>query len=89
MRPNNRPITKQINEKFIKKLILCGDPGKQTFSALDYSKVRDQLAEEYYSFVSANFDKHSLDQVNFGDDMYLNGTLDDSDYDLLIDIEKL
>ncbi|MBU0626194.1 hypothetical protein KKG31_07740 [Patescibacteria group bacterium] len=84
-----RVVDQEELAKIYTKIATCRYPGKKTFDVVDYDDVRMTLSAEYYAFVDANFDKQTLEQVNFGDDMYINATLDDSDYDLLIDIEKI
>lgn len=45
-------------------------------------------ANDIYSQMYINGDSiASFDQINFGDDMFWNGKLDDADYDLLYDID--
>ncbi|MFZ2912184.1 MAG: hypothetical protein WAZ75_03810 [Candidatus Absconditicoccaceae bacterium] len=47
-------------------------------------------ANDIYSQMYINGDSiASFDQINFGDDMFRNGKLDDADYDLLYDIDVI
>lgn len=48
------------------------------------------LIQNSYSYVSANAGfLHTFDQDNFGEEYFQNGSLDDSEYDLLIDIQTI
>ena len=53
-------------------------------------KTCSTKANDLYSKMYINGDSiASFDQINFGDDMFWNGKLDDADYDLLYDIDVI
>jgi hypothetical protein len=43
----------------------------------------------YQQFSQNKNNLQSFNQNNFGDDLFWNGSLDDSDYDLMIDINNI
>lgn len=54
---------------------------------LELSKTCSQkLNEIYISLYSSDSDISTFDQINYWDDLFWNGKLDDADYDLLYDI---
>lgn len=55
----------------------------------DYTAIQKNLIELYYQSVHGNFYASTLAQDNVGEDLFRNGTLDDSNFDLLVDINAL
>ncbi len=55
----------------------------------DYSLLQRELSLLYYQFLSSSFLTSTLEQENYWEDLFRNGDPDDSQFDLLVDIQFL
>jgi len=55
----------------------------------DYQNVQNEILSIYNTFIENNFNMQTLNQDNYGEDLFWNGTLDDSDFDLMIDMDEI
>jgi hypothetical protein len=55
----------------------------------DFVRVQKNLITLYYQSLNSNFYSSTLAQDNVGEDLFRNGNPDDSDFDLLVDINTL
>lgn len=83
------PTTGEILRAY-KQIIRCRDPDATMPNFSDKGHIDQVFANEYASpSLDQNYAMATLRDANFGRDIYKNATLDDSDYDLLIDIEAI
>lgn len=75
--------------KSYKKIIMCRHTETKLIVTDLYENVRNTLNYNYNGVVNNVHKMATVTQVNFGEDLYINWTLDDSDYDLMIDIDKI
>jgi len=72
-----------------KAIIRCRAWDKNQMTPTDYQKVRNVLNDQYNKVLKNNYDLFTTKQSNFGEDLFVNGSLEDSDFDLLVDIDKI
>lgn len=51
--------------------------------------IKQRVGKQYYTIENNYTDLWSFKEQNFGEDLFTNGTLDDSAYDILIDIKNI
>lgn len=54
-----------------------------------YPLCRQTVSNQFTSTLPLALKQNTLDSANHGDDMFYNGTLDDSPFDLLVDMQKI
>ena len=82
--PSKRDVVKSY-ERFL----LCRKGQTDFVDISDSEDVSRVLNKEYGDPIDTNFNQETLKQINFWDDTFQNGTLDDGDYDLWVDIDKI
>jgi len=55
----------------------------------DYFALQREIASLYYQFLSSSFLTTNISQDNYGEDLFRNGDPDDSQFDLLVDIQSI
>lgn len=70
-----------------KRFLSCGKTVYLTID--DYTILEKDITKLYYQYLTNGFMLSTMDQSTFGEDLFWNGTLDDSDFDLLVDINAL
>lgn len=78
------------------KIALCVQPDENSKNATEevytqerYALCRNTVYDAFDNSFSIAAKLNTLDAVNNGDDIFFNGTLDDSPFDLLLDIQKI
>ena len=84
--PRSLPTPASINASYF-RFFACDKITRPT--AGDFTRVQDNLIALYYQSVNGVFYSSTLAQDNVGEDLYRNGTTDDSAYDLLVDINTI
>jgi len=51
--------------------------------------INNEINLVYYNIYATNYAVSNLNKSNFGSDLFRNGTLDDSDFDILYDINQV
>lgn len=54
-----------------------------------YPLCRQVVSQQFTSTLPIAMKQNTLDSANHGDDMFFNGTLEDSPFDLLVDMQKI
>ena len=84
--PWSLPTPASINESYF-HFFACD--GIKTPSTDDFTRVQNNLMALYYQSVNGVFYSSTLAQDNVGEDLFRNGTTDDSVFDLLVDISTI
>ncbi len=58
-------------------------------SVAEYQQCVNDVSEKFNRYISVFMDQNTLTTQSFGDEIFENGTLEDSNYDLLYDIEQI
>ena len=72
-----------------KQVLRCRNLQTDFITVSDYEDVRYILAADYGIFAPTITNQLTLSQAHYWDDIFQNGSLDDSDYDLLVDIDQI
>ncbi len=51
--------------------------------------IRERIRNQYYMIDNNYMDQNSFKELTYGEDLFTNGTLDDSAYDILVDIKNI
>ncbi|MEI7920089.1 MAG: hypothetical protein WCH65_08300 [bacterium] len=81
------PMTKEINKSYA-KFFAC----KHISSPANIDQItalNNEINTIYFAGYTNTYSMSTLNQDNFGSDLFWNGTLDDSDFDLLYDINQV
>ena len=54
-----------------------------------YNSLNNEINKLYYELYITEYRQQTLNQENFGSDFFWNGSLDDSDFDILYDINQV
>jgi hypothetical protein len=79
--------TKAAIDKSYQKFFAC--KGIQNPLASHYEAFNVEINKLYYETYITNYRQQTLNQENFGSDFFWNGSLDDSDFDVLYDINQV
>lgn len=80
-----KPTSLEINKSYA-KFFTC----KNTISTNDaVTSLNNEINEAYYTVYSNTYSLGALNEDNFWSDFFWNGTLDDSSFDLLYDINQI
>lgn len=82
------PTNKEILTSY-KRIIRCRHITLNVISVDYYNEVKNKINGEYYAPIDSLYNGITIDQANYGEDLFLNGSLEDSDYDLLVDIDQI
>ncbi len=82
-----RPTTEEIQKSYTKLLACKGITVAPTNA--DITSINDEVQNVYYQGYTNAYTMSTLNQDNFWSDLLWNGTLDDSDFDLLADIDQV
>jgi hypothetical protein len=83
------PTATQIDQSY-HKFLSCQGISLQTAVGLDQIQtINNTINDLYYKNYSTLYMQSALSQTNFGSDLFWNGSLDDSDFDILYDINQL
>lgn len=55
----------------------------------DYAALQREISSLYYQYLSSSFLTTNIVQDNYGEDLFRNGDPDDSQFDLLVDIQAI
>ena len=55
----------------------------------DYTALQREVSSLYYQFLSSSFLTTNISQDNYGEDLFWNGNSDDSQFDLLVDVQSI
>ena len=80
------PTADEINKSY-KKFFACKNITNP--SAADRTSVNNEVQNVYYEWYANAYSLSTINQNNFGSDLFRNGSLDDSDFDLFVDIEEI
>ncbi len=75
-----------------KKFMVCKKMiSKTTLAATSdmYDTISNEINKLYYEAYINSYTIKTINQANYGSDIYRNGTLDDSDFDILYDINQV
>lgn len=82
--------TDDLIDKSYKKFLVCkGIKTTDVVTLSDIQSINETINTLYYTYYSHNFMTTTLVQNNFGSDVFWNGSVDDSDFDILSDIHQL
>ncbi len=81
------PSRKQINDSYAKFFACRGIFGLVNNKQLE--ALNNEINLRYYNGYANSYMLDTLNEDNFGADLFWNGTLDDSDFDLLYDIDQI
>lgn len=82
--------TNDLIDKSYKKFLACeGIDSTHSITLPDIESINTTINDLYYKYYSHNLMNLNLVQNNFGADVFWNGSLDDSDFDILSDIHQL
>lgn len=81
--PSNKDINKSYAKFFACKKISVPATSEQI------TALNNEINAVYYDGYANTYSLSTLNQDNFGSDLLWNGTLDDSDFDLLYDINQV
>ncbi len=79
--------TKSDIDKSRAKFFVCSKITNPTDT--DLQNLNNQINKIYYDVYSNSYTMSTLNKSNFWSDLFWNGTLDDSDFDLLYDINQV
>ncbi|HMS90803.1 MAG TPA: hypothetical protein PKC87_01155 [Candidatus Absconditabacterales bacterium] len=80
------PSTAQIDSSYA-KFFACRNIEKPT--SADIQNLNNEIHLVYTDIYTNTYTMSTLNKSNFGSDLFWNGTLDDSDFDLLYDINQI
>ena len=81
-----RPTILAINISY-DKFFACRKIYKPTSD--DVEKLNNEINTTYYTMYTNTYTMSTINKANFWSDLFWNGTLDDSDFDLLYDIDQI
>lgn len=81
-----QPTVVEINKSYA-KFFACKQIYKPT--SADVEDLNNEINTTYYAIYTNTYTMSTLNKANFGSDLFWNGTLDDSDFDLLYDINQI
>lgn len=81
-------------EKSYQKLLACRtttqvDTSKVIASQYQIEQINNEITDAYLSLYANSYMLSTIDQTNFWSDLFWNGDQDDSDFDLLVDINAV
>ena len=79
--------TKSDIDKSRAKFFVCSKITNPTDT--DLQNLNNQINKIYYDVYSNSYTMSTLNKTNFWSDLFWNGTLDDSDFDILYDINQV
>jgi len=62
---------------------------KDLINQAERTCIKQRVGNQYYTIENNYTDLWSFKEQNFGEDLFTNGTLDDSAYDILVDIKNI
>lgn len=85
--PSTKKPTKDQIDTSYTKFFTCKNIAKPTRT--DVENVYNEINRIYYDIYTTTYAMSTLNKSNFGSDLFWNGTLDDSDFDVLYDINQI
>lgn len=80
--PNDKQVTVSYNKFFVCRGVLVP-------TDVDVKNLTDEINGVYYKSYTTSYATSNLNKDNYGSDFFWNGTIDDSDFDILYDINQV
>lgn len=82
------PTTDDIKKSY-QKFLVCNTDITWSATQLQIDAVNNKIESLYMELYTNHYSLSTIDTANFWSDLFRNGTLDDSDFDLLVDINAI